>query len=187
MQPTHTPVAPVSATTIARTLRNAATYLRRHGWIQGAYYDQTASVFTPAACTVGAIAMVCYGGPVDAPAEHLDTPEGVEYEAAVSYLDRYLTVRHHDGGVYGFNDAKGRDLDRVLFELESAADTWELLNLRCPGCGEPAYSKPPTDWHLPASYPVPAYSHREGDPLCPVDGGDRVTPSEPVMVGDGGK
>ena len=40
MQPTHTPVAPtLAATTTARTLLDAASYLRRHGWIQGAYYD----------------------------------------------------------------------------------------------------------------------------------------------------
>ncbi len=56
------------AVTPAATLRATALYLDRHGWCQGSYYDATAVCFTPAACLVGAIGMVCYGGPVDAPA-----------------------------------------------------------------------------------------------------------------------
>ena len=75
----------------ARTLRDAALYLTRHGWVQGAQYDQTAVCFTPAACLVGAIGMVCYGGPVEAPAQHFGTPEFDAFEAAVSYLDGYLS------------------------------------------------------------------------------------------------
>ena len=46
MQPTQTPVTDATVTP-ARTLRAAARYLTRHGWIQGNYYDQAATVFTP--------------------------------------------------------------------------------------------------------------------------------------------
>src|SRR5262249_43674072 len=37
---------------VSSVLRSAATYLDRHGWIQGAYYDATATCFTPSACLV---------------------------------------------------------------------------------------------------------------------------------------
>jgi hypothetical protein len=78
-------------------------------------------VFTPAACTVGAIGMVCYGGPVDAPAQHFDTPSWGDFEAAVAYLDRDLIVRH-DLDVYSFNDTKGRTAEQVTAALRQAAD-----------------------------------------------------------------
>ena len=101
-------------------LRSAALYLERHGWIQGAYYDTTATVFTPAACLVGAIGMVCYGGPVDAPAQHFDDPGFLDFEEAVLHLDRYLLVE--DGSEsYEFNDAKGRRVEDVTDVLRQAA------------------------------------------------------------------
>jgi hypothetical protein len=111
---------------VAATLRSTALYLDRHGWIQGAYYDQTATVFTPAACLVGAIAMVCYGGPVDAPAQHFEDPGFAEFEAAVAYLDRYLMARFDDDDgfpvvTYTFNDARGRTADEVKSALRAAA------------------------------------------------------------------
>jgi len=185
MQPTHAPVTEPMVTP-ARVLRDAAVYLSRHGWVQGSYYDQSASVFTPAACVVGAIAMVCYGGPVEAPAQHFDAPEWAEFEAAVTQLDRYLTGHTDADCAYGFNDVPGRTAREVIDTLSAAADSWDLLHVRCPGCGEPAYSRPPTDWHLPAWYPVPAYSHREGDPLCPVSGPDGATPADPTIRLGGG-
>jgi hypothetical protein len=112
---------------VARTLREAARYLARHGWIQGCYYDMTATVFTPAACMVGALAIVCYGGPVEAPAEMFDHPGFADYEAAITWLDRHLLDRH---GVisYEFNDAKDRTAVDVLIELLSAAAMWERIN-----------------------------------------------------------
>jgi hypothetical protein len=117
--------------TPATTLRAAALYLDRHGWIQGSYYDPAATVFTPAACTVGAIGMVCYGGPVDAPAQHFDDPGWDDFETAVAYVDRYLIVEH-DLDVYSFNDAKGRTADQVRAVLRAAADEWD----RTQGGGE---------------------------------------------------
>ncbi|GEM_PF-1606813 len=190
MQPTHTQVAepatdPVTAQTVtpARALRAAALHLTRHGWVQGSYYDQTAAVFTPAACVVGAIGMVCYGGPVEAPAQHFDQPGWAEFEAAVTHLDRFVSAWHGADSAYGFNDEPGRNAQEVLDVLAEAADVWELLHVSCPVCGEPVYSRPPTDWHMPESWPVPAYSHRDGTPLCPVSGSDGVTPALPVLAG----
>jgi hypothetical protein len=113
--------------TPATTLRAAALYLSRHGWCQGAYYDQTATCFTPAACLVGAIGMVCYGGPVDAPAQNFDDPGFDAFETAVAYLDRYLTV-WFDLDVYSFNDARGRTAEQVIAVLWAAADKWERTN-----------------------------------------------------------
>jgi len=104
----------------ARVLRSAATYLERHGWIQGAYYDATSGSFTPPACQVGAIGMVCYGGPVDAPTEHFNDPGFLNFEAAMLHLDRYLLAE--DGSeAYEFNDAKGRRLEDVTHVLRDAA------------------------------------------------------------------
>lgn len=123
MQPTDTPVT-AQTVTPARTLRAAAQYLVRHGWIQGCYYDPAATVFTPAACLVGAIAMVCYGGPVEAPAQHFDTPEWADFDAAVSVLDQYL-VEVHGMDVYSFNDAPGRCATDVRAYLYFAADEWD--------------------------------------------------------------
>ena len=122
MQPTHTPAAPTSATSPARTLRNAAAYLRRHGWIQGAYYDPAATGFTPAACTVGAIAMVCYGRPVGAPAQMSDRPGFDEFEAAVSYLDQMLKDTYGQDDVYTWNDDRARTAEDVLVVLTTVAD-----------------------------------------------------------------
>jgi hypothetical protein len=109
--------APGSA---AMVLRLAARYLELHGWIQGAYYDVTATVFTPAADMVGAIAMVCYGGPCETPALMFDDPGFLDFEEAVLHLDRFLLVE--DGSeAYEFNDYRGRRLDDVLRVLHEAA------------------------------------------------------------------
>jgi hypothetical protein len=104
----------------ARVLRSAALYLERHGWITGAYYDSTTGSFTPPACMVGAIAMVCYGGPVDAPAQHFDDPGFLDFEQAVLHLDRYLLAEDSSES-YEFNDARGRTVEQVIDVLRKAA------------------------------------------------------------------
>ena len=104
----------------ARVLRSAALYLERHGWIQGAYYDATSGSFMPPACLVGAIGMVCYGGPVDAPAQHFDDPGFLDFEAAVLHLDRYLLAENSSES-YEFNDARGRRVEDVTSVLRDAA------------------------------------------------------------------
>lgn len=117
----QSPIEPdTDAVPAAPVLRSAALYLERHGWIQGAYYDPTATVFTPAADMVGAIGMVCYGGPCEAPAQHFDDPGFLDFEEAVLHLDRYLLVE--DGSeAYEFNDAPGRRAEDVLRVLRDAA------------------------------------------------------------------
>ncbi|AXO37774.1 hypothetical protein [Micromonospora sp. B006] len=122
-------------TTPARTLRDAALYLSRHGWTQGAYYDATSGSFTPPACLVGAVGMVCYGGPVDAPAQMFDAPEFADFNAALTYLDWYLALRFADSQyyerldtAYDFNDAKGQTADAVIAVLNAAANAWDRTN-----------------------------------------------------------
>jgi hypothetical protein len=124
MQPTHTPVIPTRVTT-SRTLRDAASYLARHGWIQGAYYDCHASGSSPSACTVGAIAMVCYGSPAQAPALMFDKPGFAQFEAAVSYLDATLRDDCGQESVYTWNDDRCRTVGDVLHVLCEVADCCE--------------------------------------------------------------
>lgn len=126
------PVPGDASVTAKQVLRSAATYLERYGWIQGAYYDTAAQVFTPAACMVGAIGMVCYGGPVEAPAQHFDDPGYLDFEEAMLHLDRYLLVE--DGTeAYEFNDAKDRTAADVLDALRKAAAATvdELIGALC--------------------------------------------------------
>jgi hypothetical protein len=106
--------------TSGMTLRAAALYLDRYGWCQGSYYLPSATVFTPPADMVGAIGVVCYGGPVDAPAQHFDAPGWAAFEAAVTCLDGYLSDRF-DGDAYTFNDAAGRTAEDVRRALLRAA------------------------------------------------------------------
>ncbi len=139
MQPTHNTatlaehpstvpaVLTVATVNVSGILRSAARYLGRYGWIQGAYYDGTAVVFTPAACMVGAIGMVCYGGPVDAPAQMFDQPGFDDFDATVTYLDGVL--RGLFGmDVYSFNDHKGRSVGGALTALRVAADEWDRIH-----------------------------------------------------------
>ena len=134
MHATQHGVAP-TVTTPASVLRNAACYLDRHGWIQGAYYDAAAVSFTPAACTVGALGMVCYGGPVDAPALNDTDPNWADFTCAQDYLDEYLSaVLPYDVDAYGYNDHPGRTRDQVIAMLTNAADAWDRVH-PCHVCG----------------------------------------------------
>jgi hypothetical protein len=123
MQPTHTLVAPNTAASITRTLLDAASYLRRYGWIQGAYYDCDSAGLTPAACTVGAIAMVCYGQPQAAPALMFEKPGFAQFEAAVSYLDATLRDECDQESVYTWNDDRDRTVGDVLHMLAEVAES----------------------------------------------------------------
>jgi hypothetical protein len=132
----HPTLEPVTGTvTPARTLRDAAQYLARYGWMQGGYYDATATVFTPAACLVGAIGMVCYGGPVDAPAQAFDDPGFGWFEAANTFIDAYLAEVHDAGpgerytDAYAFNDAHGRTAEEVIATLRAAANYWDRAHV----------------------------------------------------------
>jgi hypothetical protein len=72
------------------------------------------------------IGMVCYGGPVDAPALNSDDPGWTDLTEAVSYLDDYLSeVNPYDTDAYSFNDTPGRTRDQVTDTLNVAADAWD--------------------------------------------------------------
>jgi hypothetical protein len=68
--------------------------------------------------------MVCYGGPVDAPALNHDDPGWLDFDEAYEYLDLYLLDRY-ELVAYEFNDTRGRTADEVTGALRSAADAWE--------------------------------------------------------------
>ncbi len=127
--PFNTPCqkAPAAAATVnvGSVLRQAARYLARHGWVQGAYYDQAATVFTPAACTVGAIGTVCYGGPVEAPAQMFTEPEFEYFEAALAWLDGFVFLTYGFESSYDFNDEPGQTRDDVVRVLGEAAGAWD--------------------------------------------------------------
>lgn len=55
----------------------------------------------------------------------------------------------------------------------------------CPECGEEAVHKAPKpgpwlDTWTRTGRPVPEWSHRDGEPLCPVMGDDGYEPAHPV-------
>jgi hypothetical protein len=54
-------------------------------------------------------------------------------------------------------------------------------HLQCPECAEPATRRSPSSW-TPAWGPAPAYSHLDGEPLCPVVGDHGYQPTEPVAI-----
>jgi hypothetical protein len=110
----------------AQTLRDAALYLRRYGWVQGSYFDQSATVFTPAADVIAAIGFACYGGPCEQPELNYLDPGFAEFEAAVTLLCEYLLNCYGSSDPYKFNDAKGRRAGEVTRTLEEAADFWDI-------------------------------------------------------------
>src|SRR5262249_38710914 len=101
------------------------------GWVRGAYYDATSGVFTPPTCLVGAIGMVCYGGPVDAPALNTDDPGFTDFAEARDWLEAYLLSKH-EADCFDFNDASGRALGEVCTALYDAADAWNRNHVRQP-------------------------------------------------------
>jgi hypothetical protein len=112
--------------TPAQTLRDAALYLRRYGWIQGCYFDQSATVFTPAADVVAAIGFACYGGPCEQPELNYLDPGFGDFNYALLVLSDYLQRCYGTNDPYAFNDAKGRRAGEVTKVLEEAADHWDL-------------------------------------------------------------
>ena len=60
--------------TPADTLRRAAEYLRRYGWIQNRYYDDPNRP-SPSACALGALYIVTHGRPNPQP--YTDRSESV--------------------------------------------------------------------------------------------------------------
>lgn len=51
-----------------------------------------------------------------------------------------------------------------------------VARMVCPVCHEPARACPPRQW-VPANGPRPPWSHRDGEPLCPVVGATGYRPA----------
>lgn len=120
---------------VGSTLLSAAHYLSEHGWTQHEYYADTHSL-NPAVCTAGALSMVCYGYPAEAPADNCTHPSYGAFQSAMVRLHTYIGDLFGDelGGVYGFNDTPGRTVADVLAILRDAA--LALPAPRCPWTGE---------------------------------------------------
>jgi len=119
------PAVPTSAVEVDEpraTLLATGRYLFTHGWIQQDYYANSGSLH-PAACLVGALAMVSYGYPAEAPAENFSHPAFDTFEAAMCRLGGFLTHTYGRdlGDVYTFNDTPGRNVGEVLTMLHDAA------------------------------------------------------------------
>lgn len=61
-----------------------------------------------------------------------------------------------------------------------AAVTCRAPALVCPECGDPVQRVAPREWPLAGWVPRPAFSHRDGTPLCPVFGARGCAPADPV-------
>ena len=126
---TDTPtVPPVTA------LRLAADYLDQHGWIQGDYYVPWDAEHPPA-CTLGALAIACYGQPIADPFD--DGTEDGRHIVDLDHVNRwhdFMTVHHAliaylnlgrarlDFSVDTWNDTTGRTVTEVTTTLRAAAD-----------------------------------------------------------------
>ncbi|MFF5227471.1 hypothetical protein [Dactylosporangium sp. NPDC000521] len=129
-----------AADAVRDVLLAAAKYLSEHGWNQHELYDSEHAV-NPAACTVGALSMVCYGYPAEVPASNVTHPGFEDFDAALFRLDCYIaeTFGPEMGGVLGFNDMPGHTAADVLAMLRDAAlwvpgPAWANVP-RC-GCGD---------------------------------------------------
>ena len=63
--------------------------------------------------------------PVEAPAQHFDEPGWAEFEAAVTFLDLFVSSRHGADSAYSFNDAPARTRTEVVAALAAAAEDWD--------------------------------------------------------------
>jgi hypothetical protein len=142
MHPTQHRPADVQIWTPADTLRAAARYLERHGWIRGNYYDRTvieAFLFDPdttspfpPACAIGAMAIALYGEVREIPeSDNLERELNLAKFALLDYLDLapYTDPDDDDNepepiGVYAWNDSQHNAAD-VIYALRKAADAWD--------------------------------------------------------------
>jgi hypothetical protein len=134
MQATHTPPTTTDPGRVgerpSRLLRDAALYLRRHGWIQGSYYAHH-NTSNPPACVMGALAMAVFGQPF--PTAPYTQPEWADYKAAEDALLTHLDGlyppagddTYPDPGLGDWNDQPHRTADQVTAALLAAADGYD--------------------------------------------------------------
>jgi hypothetical protein len=111
--------------TPAQVLRSAADYIERHGWNQGFYYNLPGTP-TPAACAVGAIAITCYGEPVEDP-QYTFTPGRGIYLMTTGWLHDYLCANDiaDRAGIPSWNDHPNTTGIDVTDAMRDAAQAWE--------------------------------------------------------------
>lgn len=116
--------------TAGTTLRSAADYLTRHGWIQHGYFNAWDTP-TPAACSLGALSIVSYGYPNPEPFDDTHTSDDqldawhrfctAEY-ALCSFLGLdTISGTDRPEGVHDWNDNPDRSADEVIATLRAAA------------------------------------------------------------------
>jgi hypothetical protein len=118
--------------TPADTLRHAALYLTRHGWIQDDYLASVPDATNPfpPACAYGAIAAAANGTPVTAPRQQQGETRRA-FALALDVFDGYLTEQlgpDQDGNEQSgaeWNDDDGRTATEVIAALNAAADRYE--------------------------------------------------------------
>lgn len=117
--------------TPADTLRAAATYLRRYGWIQDGYYRHDSESVLPAACALGAIGMAVHGHAFTDPQDS-ELPGWSHFEAARELLRQHLTtcglLQMDDSDpltVAEWNDYAAT-ADAVIRAFGNAAHAWDL-------------------------------------------------------------
>lgn len=132
MHPTQKPLLTTDGAdeSPAHTLRAAALYLDDHGWIQGAYYATTSpsTMFTPAACALGAIAIVVHGTVVDCP-ESSELPgypalDGAR-QALTTSLNKAADIPPWEFTIGEWNDQSGRTVEQVIQACRNAADAYD--------------------------------------------------------------
>ena len=132
MHPTQKQAPPVEVTP-ADTLRAAATYLDRYGWIQDDYYSTIEPVegFLPEACALGAIGMAAHGRQISNP-EDADLPGSDEFLSAQVLLHDYLIrtgeLPDHVYNIGDWNDHPDQTLEAVIATLRAAADDWDRIH-----------------------------------------------------------
>lgn len=100
---------------VAQDLRAAADILKRDGWTQGAYYDDTGCH-----CAMGAIATAL--NVISTEPGDLTEAEWERWSDDVDHL-----AKHLGDDVDSWNDAPGRTADEVIAALHLAADAAEAL------------------------------------------------------------
>jgi hypothetical protein len=124
--------------TPARTLRDAALYLIRHGWIQGdGYGDTPVPTPTPPACVLGAIEAVTWGYASSAALNVYDEWDAlagrVAWLPAIQVLEDYLITKSTSyTGIADWNDTPGRTSAEVVAALRAAAERWDNHPTRTP-------------------------------------------------------
>ncbi|BFU43389.1 hypothetical protein [Krasilnikovia sp. MM14-A1004] len=124
--------------TPAELLHGAAAYLRRHGWIQGDFFDLLTDEAFPPACAMGAINVCAHGRPTlgsDDTADDTLTDAAIRAKRVLAaYLDpEYLTdgLLHERSAIDiigDWNDQDGMTTELVAASLDDAADDWDRLH-----------------------------------------------------------